>query len=287
MNKQNKRHRKVRKWLAGPNFSGQHLLHNKRIVKEMIEQARIKSVDTVLEIGAGKGALTFSLAEKAGKVLAVENDPLFVEVLQKKSLGYPNMMIVQRDFMKAKLPKEPFYVVANIPYAITTPIFEKLLGQPANSLQRAVLMIEKGAAKRFTADPITNPRILTWRMWFELKWVREVSRRYFSPPPSVDSAILRIRRRSHPSVPHHHQQQFMALAAYGLKYPQLPINEALKGIFTMPQMKHLVKNVGVERHTPIGSLTEHQWGVVFQTMMRHVEPFRWPKNTRNTKNNGR
>lgn len=277
MKRQNKRHRKVRKCVEGPNFSGQHLLHNKRIIAEMIEIAEVRETDTIFEIGAGKGVLTLPLAEKAEKVLAVENDPGFIEVLRDKSRKHANITIIPRDIRETALPREAYSVVANIPYSITTAILGKLLDTPSALLQKALLMVEKGAAKRFTSTPVVNARILTWRMWFELKLVREVPRHFFSPPPRVDSALLRIRRRKQPLVPHNQHLRFRAMADYGLKHPRLPISEALLGIFTPPQIKHLVKNIGADRNSPICSLNEEQWATVFMTMLRHVEPFRWPK----------
>lgn len=279
MRKQNKGHRKVRKCKAGPNFSGQHLMHNKQIIQEMLELAKVTSRDTVFELGAGKGALTFPLVQKAGKVIAVENDPKFAEVLRKKAdaLSLTNIRILERDILQTRLPKEPFHVVANIPYSITTPILEMLLQQPSEFFQGGVLVIEEGAAKRFTSVPILNPRILAWRMLFDLKLARVVSRDSFSPPPRVDSAILRIRRKDQPGIPFHQQRQFLAFASYALKYPQLSIQQALKEIFTAAQMKRMLKEIGTEREAPICTLNEEQWGTVFQTMLRYVQPFRWPR----------
>jgi 23S rRNA (adenine-N6)-dimethyltransferase len=277
MKKQNKRNRKIRKYIEWPNFSGQHLLHNKRIINDLIQMANLTSNDTVLDLGAGKGALTFPVAEKAGKVIAVEYDPRFVEILKKKAEAYPNIKVIQQDILKLHLPKEPFIVVAGIPYAITTPIMKMLLHQPANSLQRAVLVMEKGAAKRFTSYPITNPLILKWRMWFDLGYVREISRENFSPPPKVDSAILIIRRKKKPSIPYKYHDSFLGLAEYALKYPQLPLYEALKGVFTPPQITRLVRNLGVNRNIAICLLNEIQWGIVFHTMVQYVQRPYWPK----------
>ncbi|MBD1382813.1 23S ribosomal RNA methyltransferase Erm [Metabacillus arenae] len=277
MRRQNKRHRKVRKCIEGPNFSGQHLMHNKQIIKDLIEKANVSSSDTVVELGAGKGALTFPLAEKAGKVLAIEYDEGFVEVLQRKAASNSNIKIIQKDILSSHLPKEPFTVVANIPYAITTPILKMLLNQPNNSLRRGVLVMEKGAAKRFTSDSITNPLILKWRMWFDLEYVKGISRKNFSPPPKVDSAVLRIRRKVKPPVHPRFHASFTGLAEYSLKYPKLEFHQALKGVFTPPQMKHLVRNLGVNRDTPIHLLTEHQWGIVFNTMVQYVKRPNWPK----------
>lgn len=85
MSKQDKGHRKIRKWKSGPNFSGQHLMHNKRIINEVIRLSGMDKKKTVIDLGAGKGAFTFHLAEKAARVLAVENDPALIKIFGKES----------------------------------------------------------------------------------------------------------------------------------------------------------------------------------------------------------
>ncbi|WP_238403266.1 23S ribosomal RNA methyltransferase Erm [Paenibacillus mesophilus] len=260
------------------NFSAQHLLIHKRLVEQMIALAKITPRDLVLDIGAGTGAITFPLAAKAAHVLAVENDPTYVRKLSSKLNDQTNIRIKQIDFLQLHLPKEPFCVVANIPYSITTPIFAKLLSQPAAvKLQRAVLLIEKGAAKRFTATPITDPRILGWRMWYEIRLVRTVSPNHFSPPPRVDSAVVTVSRISEPVIPQHHHERFLALAAYGLRDPMLPFGESMSGVFTPPQLARLVKTLKIDRHRPVCYLNERQWGELFLAMIQHVQPHRWPK----------
>ncbi|WP_054951508.1 23S ribosomal RNA methyltransferase Erm [Numidum massiliense] len=282
MSKQNKRHRRIRKHRAGTkgtkrtNFPGQHLMHNKRLIADLIGMADITPEDVVLEIGAGTGALTLPLAKKAAKVLAVENDPHFANKLRRATED-SNIHVIERNFLEIGLPRQPFCVVANIPYSITTPILGKLLDRPTNSLQRAVLVVEKGAAIRFTATPITDPRILTWRMWFHLERGRSISPNNFSPPPRVDSAVLVIRRKETPPIDARHHRQFAALAAYGLTAPHAPLHMALDGVFTPPQVTRLVRQLDVAQEAPIGTLNERQWRIVFQTMQTHVTRFRWPK----------
>ncbi len=98
MRKQNKRNRKIRKSLEWPNFSGQHLLHNKRIIHDLLQMANLTPNDLVLDLGAGKGALTFPLAEKVGKVIAVEYDPRFAAILRKKRKLIPILKLSSRIF---------------------------------------------------------------------------------------------------------------------------------------------------------------------------------------------
>ncbi|XEC93297.1 23S ribosomal RNA methyltransferase Erm [Paenibacillus tarimensis] len=259
------------------NFPGKHLLHHKRTIQEMIDCANLKKTDTVFDLGAGRGAITHFLGEKAGKVVAVENDPAFVACLQQKFDGHQAIQVIHRDIMKLKMPAEPFCVVANIPYSITTAILKMLLMPPSTSLQRAVLMVQLGAARGFTADPITDPRILTWRMRFDLKIVKSISRNHFSPPPSVDSAMLYIRRKDKVKVAPKHFQRFAAFAEYGLKIPRLSVARVLSGIFTDKQLTKVVRALKVDRHMPICYINEDQWGELFNTMVKVVEPYRWPR----------
>ena len=267
MNKRNKRR----------NFPGQHLMKSKRLAVSIVEMSGIGPDDWVVEVGAGKGALTVPLAQKANKVMAVENDLKFVKILRSKLEQQRNVMVIGKDFLEVNLPKKPFSVVSNIPYSITTPIMGKLMDRPDSPFQKGLLVMEKGAAKRFTTHPSSNPRILTWRMYFDLKMGRTIARYHFSPPPKVDSAVLFIKRKEKPLIPIRSRSFFFSLASYALKNPDLPVSEAFKGIFTSPQITHLTKALGIDRNTLVSRLSDFKWATVFHTMVRYVPSYRWPK----------
>jgi len=259
---------------------GQHFLQDKQVVKDMIRAADIKTTDIVVDIGAGAGAITMLLTETSCRILAVENDPRLAETLRKRSQAQPGVTVIEKDILHTRLPREPYQVVANIPFYLTTPILQLLL-QPQNSLlQRAVLIMEKGAAKGFISRTIRKPRILVWRMWYEMEMVKAVSRNCFSPPPNADSAIFRIRRKPEPLLPSQHIGRFAALAEYGLKHPDRSIYDTLIGIFTPPQLKHLAAALGVDRSMPVCRLNERQWSLVYSTMINHVQRIRWPGKSR-------
>ncbi len=116
-----------------PNHLGQHLLYNKQILYEIVKRAHIWKNDTVVELGAGKGALTTILTKQAGKALAVEYDETFVASLQSKTKHDKNTKIIQEDILNFKLAKRDYVVVASIPYSITTPIMRMLLHHPSSS----------------------------------------------------------------------------------------------------------------------------------------------------------
>ncbi|WP_212949472.1 23S ribosomal RNA methyltransferase Erm [Siminovitchia terrae] len=258
-----------------PNFSGQHLMHNKALVNAIVNLAHISETDLVLDLGAGKGAITNVLSNRARKVLAVEYDQKFIKKL--KQLEMKNTVIIEQDILKISLPREHFIVVSNIPYAITTPIMKMLLNNPSSGFQRGVIVMEKGAAKRFTSNFVKNPYIIAWKMWFDIRYVKGISRKNFSPPPRVDSAMITINRKAKPIVPISDCLIFWGLADYVLKNPQLSIDLALRGVFTPSQIKHLKRSLRINNEVSVATLSEQQWGLIFETMVKHVPKFRWPK----------
>lgn len=256
---------------------GQHLLHNKHWIRTIIAQAKLASHEQVIDIGAGLGALTIPLAKRVNRVLAIEIDPKFADRLRRKTAMFKHVKVLELNFLQMPLPRQPYCVVANIPYEITTPILNKLLNSPSSSFQRAVLVIEKGAAKRFTEPFTTNPQLLTWRMWFDFSRGPTIEAANFSPPPNVESSIFTITRKKEPLLPFTAHTAFQSLVTHALKVPQQPICTALSDIFTSPQITRLCRNLGTDRLAPVQTLTEQQWAIVFQTMRHYVSPERWPK----------
>lgn len=277
MNKQAKRiHRNKR---PQENFTGQHLLHSPKTIKRMLAVAGLKPNDTVVDIGAGKGGLTFPLAAQAGKVIAVEIDATFSQLLRNKVLASEsfNVSIVQADILTFRLPTSPFSVVANIPFSITTPILEKLLGAEGKAMQKAVLIVEKGAAKRFTGEAPRDTRLLMWKMFFIFKLDSVIPRTHFAPPPRVDAALISITRRQEPLIPMQEAKRFRAFAAYVLSAPQLVVGEALRGLFTAAQLKRVLPEAGLSRENTAQEITLEQWGTLFHAMLKHVPSYRWPR----------
>lgn len=138
-------------------------------------------------------------------------------------------------------------------------------------------MIEKGATKRFTSKLVKDPYVIAWRMWFDIRYVKTFPRKYFSSPPSVDSAIISIQRKEKPLVPYRDYLIFWGLVDYVLHHPNVSIDKALWGVFTVPQIKRLKRNLKLTNEIPVGALSEQQWGTIYETMVKYVPKFRWPR----------
>ena len=142
---------------------GQNFLIDGRVLEKIMDAAEITKEDSVLEIGPGIGTMTQYLAERAGRVAAVEIDPKLIPILTDTLSEYPNVTIIQGDILKLDLkalvseisPDRPVKVVANLPYYITTPIIMGLFEQHI-PLDNITVMVQKEVADRMQVGPGTK-----------------------------------------------------------------------------------------------------------------------------------
>lgn len=172
----------------------QHFLRDSTVVERILEAASLTPEDRVLEIGPGAGALTLPMIMRAGRVLACEIDPHWASRLG----AAPNLTVVRQDFLDVDLarllPEPGWKVVANLPYAVTTPILEKLLSAPFGLFSAMWLMVQKEVAERVVARGTRSSGSLSHfvqlRAHAELLFT--VPARCFAPPPEVESAVLHL-----------------------------------------------------------------------------------------------
>lgn len=151
----------------------------------------------LLEVGAGKGALTELLAPRCRRLLAYEIDPRLVPVLRTRFTGTPQVRVVGEDFLTARPPRTPFSVAGNVPFSRTAAVVDWCLRAPA--LTDATLLTQLEYARKRTGDYGSWSRltVLTWPR-HEWRLVGRVGRRSFRPVPGVDAGIVRIERRRTP-----------------------------------------------------------------------------------------
>lgn len=165
----------------------------------------------MLDLGAGRGALTRALVDAGARVRAVELDPAALRELETRFGADSRVEVVPGDATLVPLPDEPFAVVANLPFAVGTAILRRLLGDPRVPLTRLDAIVEWGLAAKRTAVWPSTLLGCTWGAWYELSLVRRVPRGCFAPPPSVDGAVLRAARRPEPLVPVEEAAAYRAL----------------------------------------------------------------------------
>jgi 23S rRNA (adenine-N6)-dimethyltransferase len=156
-----------------------------------------------VEIGAGAGALTRALARRGAEVVAVEIDPVWAARLRESAgrMGPGEVRVVERDFLRFRLPSRPFRVVACLPFGETTAVLRHLLDDPSTPMQRADLIVQHEVAKKRAAVPPTTLLSTTWVPWWEVRCGPRVPRSQFRPVPSVDGEVLVVTRRDPPLLP--------------------------------------------------------------------------------------
>ncbi|HRY52952.1 MAG TPA: 16S rRNA (adenine(1518)-N(6)/adenine(1519)-N(6))-dimethyltransferase RsmA [Candidatus Portnoybacteria bacterium] len=176
---------------------GQNFLRDKNVLDKIIAAANLTSNDTILEIGPGEGILTEALAQSAGRVIAVEKDRNLAALLKIKLAAAKNIEIVEGDILEClnndslSLP-QPYKVVANIPYYLTSHLIRLLL-ESAKPPQDIILMIQKEVAKRICAKvPEMSLLAAATQFYATPKIITSVSKNAFWPKPKVDSAIIKI-----------------------------------------------------------------------------------------------
>lgn len=183
---------------------GQNFLIDDNVVSNIANCIEYKKSNMVIEIGPGSGNLTKKILEKADFALLYEVDCRLKAILRKELMEYNNYEIIWDDFLsrdiKADLVKYNYnniYVVANLPYYITTPIISKFILEMSNASE-IVIMVQKEMADRLSAEVGTRDYgqlTVFINYYFEMSKMFDVDRKCFYPSPNVDSAVIKMTRR--------------------------------------------------------------------------------------------
>lgn len=183
---------------------GQNFLRDDSIPNKIVSVSDIKEDTLVIEIGPGAAALTKKLSKVAKQVLAYEIDTSLEDILAHELKGLSNVDIIFDDFLNRNLIEDVkkynythLYVVANLPYYITTPILTKII-ESGILVDKIIVMVQKEVGDRFCAKPKTREYgsiTVFLNYYFNLKKLFVVSRNCFIPKPNVDSLILSLERK--------------------------------------------------------------------------------------------
>ena len=160
--------------------------------RRIVAASGVRPGELVLDIGAGHGALTVPLLDAGARVIAIELHPQRLAALDVLASGRPRLTVVRADAAVLRLPRQPFRVVANPPYAVTSDLLARLLA-PGSRLSSAHLVLQRDAARRWAEG--RGPGAGRWLRAFHLGVASSVPRSAFHPAPPVDSAVLHIHRR--------------------------------------------------------------------------------------------
>jgi 16S rRNA (adenine1518-N6/adenine1519-N6)-dimethyltransferase len=210
---------------------GQHFLVDPVALERVVSAASLQGDETVLEIGAGLGALTVRLADRAREVIAVEYDRRLMPALREVVGTNPRVQLVSADILEVNLADllgaRPYRVVANIPYQITSMLLRRLLEREPVP-DRLVLTVQREVAERVASGPGEMSLLaLGVQMYGVPTVVGRVLSGSFLPPPDIDSAILRVDLHPRPIVPSQLVGPVFRLARAGFAQKRKKLRNAL------------------------------------------------------------
>lgn len=210
---------------------GQNFLSDEVILSRIVDEAMLVEGDVVVELGPGLGHLTRALLETGCRLFAVERDRDMVKVLEAQKL--PGLTIVEgnaADVDFAKVAKaDQVIVVGNLPYHLTSPILFEVLDQ-ADHVQRAVFTLQAEVVERLSAEPGGREYgLLTvlLNLRFHVEQVLAIPAHFFHPPPKVDSAVVRLSRRSKPKAEIGSEARFRQVVKAGFAQRRKTLSNSL------------------------------------------------------------
>lgn len=256
---------------AAPAPRGQHFLRREALCSSLVARSCIGADDTVLEIGPGHGALTRPLARRAARVLAVEVDGGLCAELRERFAREPRVELVHADFFAFPLPSGPFKVFANVPFAHTAAIVERLTGAEA-APSDVYLVLEHAAARRFAGTPFgpETLRSLLLKPRWHAELVCELAPAEFAPPARGVCALLWLSRRPRPLVERGAAGLYADFVAAGFGRRGERIDACLHGLLTREQLHRCARSLHFERSAPPSALSFDQWLGLFRCFSAHA-----------------
>jgi 23S rRNA (adenine-N6)-dimethyltransferase len=204
----------------------QNFLRDPALARTLIDWAGLRDTDLVYEIGAGTGTITAALADRCRVVIANEIDGPLCEGLRSRFAERPSVQIRCGDFRSEPLPTGPYKVFANPPFDITSEIIAKLVGA-ARPPDDAFLVVQREAAARYRGLRDETLVGLLLKPFFAPSVVHRFRRDDFVPKPSVETVMLRLRKRGPPLVAPEYAQAYRDLVVSGFTAWRPTIGEAL------------------------------------------------------------
>ena len=253
---------------------GQNFLIDEDIIAAIVEGSGISKDTLVIEIGPGTGALTLPLAEKAGRVVAVELDERVIPGLRVKTYSLGNVEIIHDDILKVDLKSliqenlekyglKEVRIVGNLPYYITTPIIMKLL-ESGTGAASITAMMQKEVGDRIAAEPGTKlSGAITYSVHYyaDVTEITDVGRECFYPVPKVDSVVLRLDIRENCPVEVEDEELFFRCIKAGFSQRRKTILNSLMsmGGYEKADIARALSEAGIEPERRAESLNMEEF----------------------------
>ncbi len=250
---------------------GQHFLTNPELLKKIVDCISPQKKDLIIEIGAGKGSLTFLLAEKAGHVIALEKDKSLISYLEQNKPS--NLKILHKDVLKTNfnhiIPSREVKLVGNLPYSISSQILFKLLKEHEN-IKECHFMLQKEVAERVCAPPGSKkyaPLSILLQNIFSSKIQFHLSPGSFVPPPKVKSTFISLKKRNQPLYPLLNTEQFKSFIKKAFSQRRKKLRNNLKSMgFTPEQIKKCFQESSLDSNIRPEKVSLDEFASLYQNL---------------------
>jgi 16S rRNA (adenine1518-N6/adenine1519-N6)-dimethyltransferase len=261
---------------------GQHFLKNPYVLNKIISCIFPHSDDVIIEIGAGKGALTFPLAERAGKVIAIERDRELVSFLKREKIQ--NLSIHEGDVLKVDFKglirdenslQRTLKIVGNLPYSISSPILFKVY-EHKELFSLCVFLLQKEVADRVCASPGSKkfaPISILFQNAFETNIRARINPQSFSPPPKVTSALVTLKKREKPLYPLKNEEKFRRFLKASFQSRRKTLfNNLILGGYCRDHLDEVFQNLSLEKRIRPEQLSIDGFHSLFESLKASPPP---------------
>lgn len=257
---------------------GQHFLHDQNIIRKLLSAVNPQPTDTLIEIGPGTGALTFPLLERCTELTAIELDRDLIPLLQQNSKPHGKLHLINSDILQIDMSaldlKPPFRLVGNLPYNISTPLMFHML-EYHELIKDMHFMVQKEVAQRIIAlpnQPKTNSKHygrLSVMMQYHChcEYLFDVPPGCFSPPPKVDSSIIRLIPHASPPVQVNDMETLSDVVKAAFNQRRKTIGNSLGKLISREQ----IQSLGIDPGTRAENLTLDDFAKLSNTVESQPE----------------
>ncbi|MFD6161149.1 23S ribosomal RNA methyltransferase Erm [Nocardia sp. NPDC060256] len=243
----------------------QNFLTDAGAARLIVRSSGVSAADLVLEIGPGDGMLTRQLLGSAGRVRAYEKDAHYADRLRRRYADDDRIQLYHTDFRAVREPQEPFAVVANVPFAVTTDLVRWCLA--ARHLTSATLLTQYEFARKHSGDygRWTKLTVTHWPT-VAMELGARIGRHSFHPVPSVDTAILHLRRRPRPLLPGSALADYRRVVELGFLGVGGSLASSLRQEFPTRTVRAACTAAEIASDEPVGLIDPDRWLTLYAAL---------------------
>lgn len=248
----------------------QNFLRDRRVAAELVDLLDPAGIP-VVELGAGDGAITRHLVARGHDVTAVELDPRWAGVLRQRFVpgrpvadGSGTIRVVQTDMLRFRFPRDPYQVISNVPYSITTLLLRVLFAEQGWST--AVLMVQWEVARKRAGRTGSTMLTASWAPWYDVELVSRVPAQAFRPVPRVHSGVLRVTRRAEPLLPSSELRRYQQFVESVFTGKGAGLAGVLRPYFTKARLRRWATENGAQQALLPKDLHPAQWASLYRAV---------------------